>query len=76
MEMLSSIFAENDCFLASNERVVLPALGDHAWPYRMLVDGDGNDCVANNLQNLMSHMEHKLMLAMVWRVGSKAASGT
>lgn len=68
IEVKSSTAADSDFFLTVNERVVLTALGDRAWLYRTLVDGEGGGRVVMRLRDSMAHITDEAMHAVVWRV--------
>lgn len=68
IEVKSSTVTDRDFFLTANERVVLTALGERAWLYRVRIDGDGNGEVVQRLRNPMSKIPDAAMQPVVWRV--------
>jgi hypothetical protein len=68
IEVKSSTQVDNDFFLTANERAMLAKLGQHAWIYRVRVEGDGNGEVVQRSRDPMSKIPEIAMQPVVWRV--------
>jgi Domain of unknown function (DUF3883) len=58
----------SDFFLTANERQVLTELGDLAWLYRVVLDGDGNGAIEKRVQNPMESIPEENQTPVVWRI--------
>ena len=67
IEVKSTTRLGSDIYLSENERVVLKALGDKAWLYRVLVTPDGGRVVGEPLRNPIDVLERSGMAVAVWR---------
>jgi len=67
IEVKSTTRVGSDIYLSENERVVLKALADKAWLYRVLVTPDGGRVVGKPLRNPIGLLENLGMAVAVWR---------
>lgn len=72
IEVKSTTRDGSDFFLTENESQVLAALGEKAWLYRVVIDGDGKGVVTARLQDPMNVICPEQMVPVVWRVGVDA----
>jgi hypothetical protein len=72
IEVKSTTRGGSDFFLTENESQVLAALGEKAWLYRVVIDGDGKGVVTARLQDPMNVICPEQMVPVVWRVGGDA----
>lgn len=72
IEVKTTTRAGSDFFLTDNEYQVLASLGEKAWLYRVVIDGEGRGAVTARLQDPMNVIDAAKLVPVVWRVASDA----
>lgn len=75
IEVKTTTRAGSDFFLTANERVVLEALGERAWIYRVEADANRDGKIVARLNNPMGKIAEAQMTPVVWRVPSSVLGG-
>lgn len=68
IEVKTTNRAGSDFFLTANERAVLGDLGERAWLYRVVLDGNGSGAIVARLNDPISKITEALMTPVVWRL--------
>jgi hypothetical protein len=71
IEVKSTTVAGSDFFITENECIVLSALGNKAWLYRVVVNADGSAEIAFRLRNPIERIASEHKSPVVWRVSGK-----
>jgi hypothetical protein len=72
IEVKSTTVARSDFFITENECIMLSALGNEAWLYRVFVNADGSGEITSRLQNPIERIAFEHKTPAVWRVKGKA----
>lgn len=72
IEVKSTTRPGSDFFLTANERSVLAELGERAWLYRVVLDGQGNGKIEKRMRNPAKRIADEQMTPVIWRVSDSA----
>lgn len=72
IEVKTTTRTGSDFFLTDNEYQVMASLGEKAWLYRVVIDGEGRGAVTARLQDPMNVIDAAKLVPVVWRVASDA----